>query len=182
MVKKKTSVVLPGGIAGLVKEAQGNIVRQPQPVEEPVTQTQKGGGAAKGGTNEKPSAPKAEKVGGGAKSTARPASGKQESRGGESRQSRKADDEQIYPIGKILNADETWDLFLDLARDYKQKQSKIATIYIDEDLKKVLDRIRSAGDLKLSTTAIVSSIVARFIYDHADQIKNLIYKDNGLII
>jgi hypothetical protein len=48
--------------------------------------------------------------------------------------------------------------------------------------KKVLDRIRSAGDLKLSTTAIVSSIVARFIYDHADQIKNLIYKDNGLII
>ena len=163
MVKKKTSVVLPGGIAGLVKEAQGNIVRQPQP--------------------------KAEKVGGGAKSTVRPASGKQESRGGESRQSRKADDEQIYPIGKILNADETWDLFLDLARDYKQKQSKIATIYIDEDtiyidedLKKVLDRIRSAGDLKLSTTAIVSSIVARFIYDHADQIKNLIYKDNGLII
>ena len=40
MVKKKTSVVLPGGIAGLVKEAQGNIVRQPQPVEETVTQTQ----------------------------------------------------------------------------------------------------------------------------------------------
>lgn len=181
MAKKKTSVVLPGGIAGLVKEAQGNIVRQPQPVEEPVAQVQKGGGAAKGGTGEKASAQKAEKVGG-AKGAARPTGGKQESRVGESRQSRKADDEQIYPIGKILNADETWDLFLDLARDYKLKQSKIATIYIDEDLKKVLDRIRSAGDLKLSTTAIVSSIVARFIYDHADQIKNLIYKDNGLII
>ena len=55
MVKKKTSVVLPGGIAGLVKEAQGNIVRQPQPVEETVTQTQKGGGASMGASSKKES-------------------------------------------------------------------------------------------------------------------------------
>lgn len=86
-------------------------------------------------------------------------------------------DERAYSLTPKNNADESWQLFLDLAKTYKQRQAPIATIYIDEDLKRVLDRLKTAGPSRLSTTSIVSSIVARFIYDHEREIKELLYKE-----
>lgn len=73
------------------------------------------------------------------------------------------------------NGEDSWDLFVDLARDYRVRQSRLATIYIDEDLKSVLDRLKTANGVKLPTSALLSSIVARFIYDHEDKIKQAIY-------
>jgi len=70
---------------------------------------------------------------------------------------------------------ESWATFLELARAYKQRQPKIATIYIDEDLKTVLDRLKTAGLGKISTTSIVSAIVAQFITDHQEQLRETLY-------
>lgn len=72
---------------------------------------------------------------------------------------------------------DSWQLFLDLAHDYKVGGGKLATIYIDETLKNVLDRLKYAGDEKLSTSAILSSIVARFFYDHEKDIKDVLFKN-----
>lgn len=81
-----------------------------------------------------------------------------------------------YHIVKDNSAD-SWDLFLDMATQYKNGGGKLATIYIDESLKNVLDRMKYAGQEKLSTSAILSSIVARFVYDHEDEIKKVLYSD-----
>jgi len=64
-----------------------------------------------------------------------------------------------------------------MATQYKNGGGKLATIYIDESLKNVLDRMKYAGQEKLSTSAILSSIVARFVYDHEDEIKKVLYSD-----
>ncbi len=72
---------------------------------------------------------------------------------------------------------DSWQLFLDLAHDYKVGGGKLATIYIDETLKNVLDRLKYAGDEKLPTSAILSSIVARFFYDHEKDIKDVLFKN-----
>ena len=73
------------------------------------------------------------------------------------------------------NTDDSWKLFLDMAEKYKKAGGKLATIYIDPELKNVLDRLKYAGDERLPTAAILSSIVARFIYDHEDQIRKIIF-------
>ena len=70
---------------------------------------------------------------------------------------------------------ESWDLFIDMAQQYKTGGGKLATIYIDESLKNVLDRLKYAGTERLPTSAILSSVVARFIYDHEDDIKRELY-------
>ena len=56
----------------------------------------------------------------------------------------------------------------------------MATIYIDETLKSVLDRMKYAGTEKLSTSAILSSIVARFVYDHEDEIRKVLFSGDLL--
>ena len=81
-----------------------------------------------------------------------------------------------YHIVKDNSAD-SWQLFLDMATQYKNGGGKLATIYIDESLKNVLDRMKYAGHEKLSTSAILSSIVARFVYDHEDEIKKVLYSE-----
>lgn len=78
------------------------------------------------------------------------------------------------------NSKDSWDLFVDMAQQYKNGGGKLATIYIDESLKSVLDRMKYAGPEKLSTSAILSSIVARFIYDHEDDIKKVLFSGNLL--
>ena len=75
------------------------------------------------------------------------------------------------------NSTDSWQLFLDMATQYKNGGGKLATIYIDESLKNVLDRMKYAGHEKLSTSAILSSIVARFVYDHEDEIKKVLYSE-----
>ena len=70
--------------------------------------------------------------------------------------------------------------FLDLAKEYKLRDSKLATVYIDSDLKSVLDRLKSANSIKMPSTALLSSIVARFVFDHEKNIKEAIYGDSLL--
>ncbi|MBM6993376.1 MAG: hypothetical protein I3J02_08975 [Prevotella sp.] len=84
-----------------------------------------------------------------------------------------------YHIVKDDSVD-SWELFIDMAQQYKTGGGKLATIYIDESLKSVLDRMKYAGTEKLSTSAILSSIVARFIYDHEDDIKKVLFSGNLL--
>ena len=76
---------------------------------------------------------------------------------------------------------DSWTLFLNLAGDYKKKQSKLSTVYIDSNLKDILDRLRSAEGIKLPSTAILSSIVARFVYDHEKEIKKALFGDKKLL-
>ena len=73
---------------------------------------------------------------------------------------------------------DSWNTFIELARDYKKRDGRLATVYIDSDLKKVLDRLKSASNVKLPATAILSSIVARFLFEHEDEIKKLIYSQD----
>ena len=82
-----------------------------------------------------------------------------------------------YQVIRDSGAD-SWSLFVDLAKDYKLRGGKLATVYIDADLKKILDRLKSASDVKLPATSILSSIVARFIFDHEEEVKKLIYSQD----
>lgn len=80
-----------------------------------------------------------------------------------------------YQVQKDNSAD-SWDLFLDLARQYKTGGGRPATIYIDPALKNILDRLKYP--LSLTTSAMLSSIVARFIYDHEDDVRKAIFSQN----
>jgi hypothetical protein len=80
-----------------------------------------------------------------------------------------------YHVQKDDSAD-SWDLFLDLAKQYKTGGGRPATIYIDPALKSILDRLKYP--LSLTTSAILSSIVARFIYDHEDDVRKAIFSQN----
>lgn len=80
-----------------------------------------------------------------------------------------------YHVQKDDSAD-SWDLFLDLARQYKTGGGRPATIYIDPALKNILDRLKYP--LSLTTSAMLSSIVARFIYDHEDDVRKAIFSQN----
>lgn len=80
-----------------------------------------------------------------------------------------------YHIQKDDSAD-SWDLFLDLAKQYKTGGGRPATIYIDPALKNILDRLKYP--LSLTTSSILSSIVARFIYDHEDDVRKAIFSQN----
>lgn len=79
-----------------------------------------------------------------------------------------------YHIVKDDSKD-SWQLFLDMAKQYKDGNGKLATIYIDGTLKNVLDRMKYAGPEKLTTSAILSSIVARFVYDHEEDIRRVLF-------
>lgn len=82
-----------------------------------------------------------------------------------------------YHIVKDDSRD-SWDLFLDMAKQYKDGGGRLATIYIDSTLKNVLDRMKYVGTEKLPTSAMLSSIVARFIYDHEDEIRKALFSGN----
>ena len=84
-----------------------------------------------------------------------------------------------YSMAKDSGED-SWQIFLDLARDYKARDSRLATVYIDSDLKGVLDRLKSATSVKLPSTALLSAIVARFVFEHEKDIKNAIFGESLL--
>ena len=84
-----------------------------------------------------------------------------------------------YSLAKDSGED-SWQIFLDLARDYKARDSRLATVYIDSDLKGVLDRLKSATSVKLPSTALLSAIVARFVFEHEKDIKNAIFGESLL--
>ena len=174
MVKKKTKVIMPGGISGLVNRMQGvekpavsapaepepaeEVVAEPEPVREPVHHEP--------ALRTKPAAPADEK------DRSAPAAKKLP----------KAEGKELAREYTLQQGDTTdsWQMFLDLAKEYKLRDSKLATVYIDSDLKSVLDRLKSANSIKMPSTALLSSIVARFVFDHEKNIKEAIYGDSLL--
>ena len=174
MVKKKTKVIMLGGISGLVNRMQGvekpavsapaepepaeEVVAEPEPVREPVHHEP--------ALHTKPAAPADEK------DRSAPAAKKLP----------KAEGKELAREYTLQQGDTTdsWQMFLDLAKEYKLRDSKLATVYIDSDLKSVLDRLKSANSIKMPSTALLSSIVARFVFDHEKNIKEAIYGDSLL--
>ena len=174
MVKKKTKVIMPGGISGLVNRMQGvekpavsapaepepaeEVVAEPEPVREPVHHEP--------ALHTKPAAPADEK------DRSAPAAKKLP----------KAEGKELAREYTLQQGDTTdsGQMFLDLAKEYKLRDSKLATVYIDSDLKSVLDRLKSANSIKMPSTALLSSIVARFVFDHEKNIKEAIYGDSLL--
>lgn len=200
--KQKTRVVLPGGIQGLVhtlqngtaepamkaqvdvtklndenddnsytSENENNEVAAEQPVQQapqaqpvqqaPQAQTQTQQAAPAQPTQQAPQAQVQQ---------AAPAQPERAPRGRRPKENTMKE----YTIVKDDSRD-SWDLFLDMAKQYKDGGGKLATIYIDESLKNVLDRMKYCGPEKLSTSAILSSIVARFIFDHEEDIKKVMF-------
>lgn len=180
MAKKKTSVVLPGGIAGLVHNLQngGSAMSEDrqteytQPDEQPARTVEAPAGnrsisqeldvqPVKSNDNQQ-SAQQARST----QTTVTADTLTVTDVNGET--------SEQYHIVKD-NTDDSWKLFLDMAEKYKKAGGKLATIYIDPELKNVLDRLKYAGEERLPTAAILSSIVARFIYDHEDHIRKIIF-------
>lgn len=174
MVKKKTKVIMPGGISGLVNKVQGienptvtppaepepeeEITPEPEPIREPVHHEPTLHTKPAASADEKDrSAPAAKKL-------------------------PKAEGKELAREYTLQQGDTTdsWQMFLDLAKEYKLRDSKLATVYIDSDLKSVLDRLKSANSIKMPSTALLSSIVARFVFDHEKNIKEAIYGDSLL--
>lgn len=196
MAKKKTRVMLPGGIQGLVHDLQNGTSRFAQ---QPIVDATDTDDAAES-SDETPDkqekaneqvAPENQEVrmevtpAETTPATEKPAQVDKEAadkpsgdavdateKGGEPRM-------REYHIVKDDSKD-SWDLFIDMARQYKSGGGKLATIYIDETLKSVLDRMKYAGTEKLSTSAILSSIVARFVYDHEDEIRKVLFSGDLL--
>lgn len=189
--KQKTRVVLPGGIQGLVhtlqngtaepamkaqvdvtklndenddnsytSENENNEVAAEQPVQQ-APQAQPVQQAPQAQTQQAPQAQVQQ---------AAPAQPERAPRGRRPKENTMKE----YTIVKDDSRD-SWDLFLDMAKQYKDGGGKLATIYIDESLKNVLDRMKYCGPEKLSTSAILSSIVARFIFDHEEDIKKVMF-------
>lgn len=203
--KQKTRVVLPGGIQGLVhtlqngtaepamkaqvdvtklndenddnsytSENENNEVAAEQPVQQqaPVQQVQQVQQQAQQAQVQQPvqqQAPQVQQQAPQVQQVA-PAQPERAPRGRRPKENTMKE----YTIVKDDSRD-SWDLFLDMAKQYKDGGGKLATIYIDESLKNVLDRMKYCGPEKLSTSAILSSIVARFIFDHEEDIKKVMF-------
>lgn len=186
MAKNKSRVVLPGGMAGLAHKAQNggedaaNNIPQPAPRQPeqpaPVAQNEPATAAPQSvsGTFTRTAieAEKAQALANEGKDRTAPAAKKLPKAEGK-------DLARLYAAAKE-NGEDDWSLFLDLAKNYKERDSKLATVYIDSDLKSVLDRLKSANSIKMPSTAILSAIVARFVFEHEQDIKNAIFGDSLL--
>ena len=168
MAKKKTRVIMPGGISGLVNKVQGiekPILASPAETETveptapaPTPEPEPVHPEPTANTDEKDrSAPAAKKL-------------------------PKAEGKELAREYTLAQGDteDSWQMFLDLAKEYKLRDSKLATVYIDSDLKSVLDRLKSANSIKMPSTALLSSIVARFVFDHEKNIKEAIFGESLL--
>ncbi|MCR5077392.1 MAG: hypothetical protein K6A82_05060 [Prevotella sp.] len=209
MAKKKTKVMLPGGLAGLAHNVQRGGGEAPATVnreqdESTMTEAAAAGSEVleqeaaaqaqdedmaqaapvEGAQPVQPAAVQAESFTRHAAMRHEPA----QTQDGKDRTAPaakklpKAEGKQLareYSIAKDSGED-SWQLFLDLARDYKARDSRLATVYIDSDLKSVLDRLKSATSIKLPSTALLSAIVARFVFDHEKDIKNAIFGESLL--
>ena len=169
--KQKTRVVLPGGIQGLVHTLQNGTAEPAMKAQVDVTklndENDDNSYTSENENNEvaaEQTAPQAQVQ------QAAPAQPERAPRGRRPKENTMKE----YTIVKDDSRD-SWDLFLDMAKQYKDGGGKLATIYIDESLKNVLDRMKYCGPEKLSTSAILSSIVARFIFDHEEDIKKVMF-------
>ena len=198
--KQKTRVVLPGGIQGLVHTLQNGTAEPAMKAQVDVTklndenddnsytsETENNEVAAEQTVQQAPQAQPVQQAPQAQTQQAAPAQPTQQAPQAQVQQAAPAQPERAprgrrpkentmkeYTIVKDDSRD-SWDLFLDMAKQYKDGGGKLATIYIDESLKNVLDRMKYCGPEKLSTSAILSSIVARFIFDHEEDIKKVMF-------
>lgn len=198
--KQKTRVVLPGGIQGLVHTLQNGTAEPAMKAQVDVTklndenddnsytsENENNEVAAEQTVQQAPQAQPVQQAPQAQTQQAAPAQTTQQAPQAQVQQAAPAQPERAprgrrpkentmkeYTIVKDDSRD-SWDLFLDMAKQYKDGGGKLATIYIDESLKNVLDRMKYCGPEKLSTSAILSSIVARFIFDHEEDIKKVMF-------
>jgi hypothetical protein len=198
--KQKTRVVLPGGIQGLVHTLQNGTAEPAMKAQVDVTklndenddnsytsENENNEVAAEQTVQQAPQAQTVQQAPQAQTQQAAPAQTMQQAPQAQVQQAAPAQPERAprgrrpkentmkeYTIVKDDSRD-SWDLFLDMAKQYKDGGGKLATIYIDESLKNVLDRMKYCGPEKLSTSAILSSIVARFIFDHEEDIKKVMF-------
>lgn len=198
--KQKTRVVLPGGIQGLVHTLQNGTAEPAMKAQVDVTklndenddnsytsENENNEVAAEQTVQQAPQAQTVQQAPQAQTQQAAPAQPVQQAPQAQVQQAAPAQPERAprgrrpkentmkeYTIVKDDSRD-SWDLFLDMAKQYKDGGGKLATIYIDESLKNVLDRMKYCGPEKLSTSAILSSIVARFIFDHEEDIKKVMF-------
>ena len=198
--KQKTRVVLPGGIQGLVHTLQNGTAEPAMKAQVDVTklndenddnsytsENDNNEVAAEQPVQQAPQAQTVQQALQAQTQQAAPAQPTQQAPQAQVQQAAPAQPERAprgrrpkentmkeYTIVKDDSRD-SWDLFLDMAKQYKDGGGKLATIYIDESLKNVLDRMKYCGPEKLSTSAILSSIVARFIFDHEEDIKKVMF-------
>lgn len=198
--KQKTRVVLPGGIQGLVHTLQNGTAEPAMKAQVDVTklndenddnsytsENDNNEVAAEQPVQQAPQAQTVQQAPQAQTQQAAPAQPTQQALQAQVQQAAPAQPERAprgrrpkentmkeYTIVKDDSRD-SWDLFLDMAKQYKDGGGKLATIYIDESLKNVLDRMKYCGPEKLSTSAILSSIVARFIFDHEEDIKKVMF-------
>lgn len=198
--KQKTRVVLPGGIQGLVHTLQNGTAEPAMKAQVDVTklndenddnsytsENENNEVAAEQTVQQVPQAQTVQQAPQAQTQQAAPAQPTQQAPQAQVQQAAPAQPERAprgrrpkentmkeYTIVKDDSRD-SWDLFLDMAKQYKDGGGKLATIYIDESLKNVLDRMKYCGPEKLSTSAILSSIVARFIFDHEEDIKKVMF-------
>ncbi len=198
--KQKTRVVLPGGIQGLVHTLQNGTAEPAMKAQVDVTklndenddnsytsENENNEVAAEQTVQQAPQAQSVQMAPQAQTQQAAPAQPTQQAPQAQVQQAAPAQPERAprgrrpkentmkeYTIVKDDSRD-SWDLFLDMAKQYKDGGGKLATIYIDESLKNVLDRMKYCGPEKLSTSAILSSIVARFIFDHEEDIKKVMF-------
>lgn len=182
MVKKKTKVIIPGGLQGLVHTAQSG--------QESSVKTEFNNGNVKQevessqGTEGSAAMVPGDVASSFTRTAVRNEHGEivKDRTAPAAKKLPKAEGKQLareYTIARDSGED-SWQLFLDLAKDYKQRDSKLATVYIDSDLKSVLDRLKSASSIKMPSTALLSAIVARFVFDHEQDIKNAIFGESLL--
>lgn len=198
--KQKTRVVLPGGIQGLVHTLQNGTAEPAMKAQVDVTklnnenddnsytsENENNEVAAEQPVQQAPQAQTVQQAPQAQTQQAAPAQPTQQAPQALVQQAAPAQPERAprgrrpkentmkeYTIVKDDSRD-SWNLFLDMAKQYKDGGGKLATIYIDESLKNVLDRMKYCGPEKLSTSAILSSIVARFIFDHEEDIKKVMF-------
>ncbi len=198
--KQKTRVVLPGGIQGLVHTLQNGTAEPAMKAQVDVTklndenddnsytsENENNEVAAEQTVQQAPQTQPVQQAPQAQTQQAAPAQPTQQAPQAQVQQAAPAQPERAprgrrpkentmkeYTIVKDDSRD-SWDLFLDMAKQYKDGGGKLATIYIDESLKNVLDRMKYCGPEKLSTSAILSSIVARFIFDHEEDIKKVMF-------
>lgn len=174
MTAKKTTVTLPGGLAGLVHAAQQGGAKAPAtaattPAADSGADTTRHGSAQP----EPQSAPTEAKAAATAADSSPKAAG---------RQPRRAQQEASAPAAAAISDDDyrraissgetRWQLFEQLARQY-HRASGLSAVYIDDDLKRAIARLRASG-MGVSASAILSAIVRQFLIENADSVRDTI--------
>lgn len=81
------------------------------------------------------------------------------------------------PAQKVSD-DEDWNKFLTYAQNYYKDEGKDrgVTVWIDDEVKDVLDKIKSSGEVKVPVRHMVSAMCRIFIEEHKGEVLRVIAK------